>query len=775
MKKRLNIGFLIDDLDNNFSREACIGAALGAKYKDANLFIFPMKYLETFNATTENDFNYQYNTIYKFISSKNIDILYVMLGTIGTRVKTQEQLNFLDNLPDIPKIMLFTEVPGYPCVVFNNYSGLKDSIEHMIQKHHATRIGFVSGPLTNMDAKERLAIYKSILLENNIEYIENRVVYGTFESDCDSCVEELLDRNPDLEAVIFANDLMAVSGYRVFEKRGLSVGDDILVSGFDNSPAAFSLLPPLTTVESSPNMLAYKSIMEVDKFLNGEVSRKDINTFFIQRNSCGCDEFEFISLYERMGIHDFSNFTIDIDKIFEIIFEEYVNDESLNLIKERFSTLFNLIEECIESKDFGSNKKIIHHTLSTIVVMDEFKYTSMDNVINVMTAMEYLYFQRLSDPFDRFRFSELYSSLYRFMIRLVDKLFQAKRQNATSISEISNFLSDYMLNFKEDSADSYNVIFKKLKRIGFKKMYIYTFENTLKYRSKLKWIQNENIELIAYCDNDEGVVKLPENGKAKHLEYYEVINNEYLPDERVTMTLMPMFLGKELYGLSLSETDVDTIDCISPINVHLSMALKIFKLFKKQKLANEELKKDLELVKRNNEELSEISYYDALTKIYNRRGYLKESAALIRNPANFGRLGFIVSIDLDNLKFINDTFGHDDGDIAITCIADILTKITDVNSIVARIGGDEFVVCGLFDETDLKLAEKKVFEYGKHFHSFISECNRTSGKEYIIDASIGFRIFICDESTDLDKEYDEADKLMYAEKNRKKRLYGAYR
>ena len=84
MNKRLNIGFLIDDLDNYFSAQACKGAELAAKALDANLFIFPGHYLGTTDSKYQGvEFEYQYNTVFGLESIKSADILYVLMGTIA--------------------------------------------------------------------------------------------------------------------------------------------------------------------------------------------------------------------------------------------------------------------------------------------------------------------------------------------------------------------------------------------------------------------------------------------------------------------------------------------------------------------------------------------------------------------------------------------------------------------------------------------------------------------------------------------------------------------
>lgn len=97
MKKRLNIGLFIDDIDAVFTSEAVKGAELGAIAIDANLYIFPGMYLDGTDISKDHiKYEYQYNTLFQFASEKHLDVLYVMMGMIGSRVTSEERIAFLE-------------------------------------------------------------------------------------------------------------------------------------------------------------------------------------------------------------------------------------------------------------------------------------------------------------------------------------------------------------------------------------------------------------------------------------------------------------------------------------------------------------------------------------------------------------------------------------------------------------------------------------------------------------------------------------------------------
>ncbi|MCI0551969.1 MAG: diguanylate cyclase, partial [Anaerolineae bacterium] len=104
-----------------------------------------------------------------------------------------------------------------------------------------------------------------------------------------------------------------------------------------------------------------------------------------------------------------------------------------------------------------------------------------------------------------------------------------------------------------------------------------------------------------------------------------------------------------------------------------------------------------------NERLRNLSLVDGLTGLNNRRGFMILATSLLKFARRAGYASSLIYIDLDSLKYINDTFGHAGGDAALTNFARILTDTFRESDIVGRLGGDEFVVL-IVDATHSDLA-----------------------------------------------------------------------
>lgn len=161
------------------------------------------------------------------------------------------------------------------------------------------------------------------------------------------------------------------------------------------------------------------------------------------------------------------------------------------------------------------------------------------------------------------------------------------------------------------------------------------------------------------------------------------------------------------------------------------------------------------------QEFRKLSMIDDLTGLYNRRKLeqeLSKKMVLLRTgPVYF----FIVSLDMDGLKSINDTYGHLEGDVALKAYADILRENAQGKNMAFRVGGDEFT---LFLDTDDESCVKEIL--GK-VEKGIDAYNARSGKPYLLSGSMGYAEYKPeDELTNCIKR---ADINMYANKMARKK------
>lgn len=769
MSKRIKIGMLVDDIDSSFTQQACRGAELGAVSIDANLYIFPMRFLDSRDFLDDHSrFEYQYNMIYRFITEKNIDILYILMSNIGCRAEIAQQVEFLKQLPDIPIVTLYTSYDGYPSVTFNNRSGLEKVVQHMIDHHHCKKIGFVSGPLTNGDAVERLAVYKDVLESNNISYDENRVVYGNFEAACEDVVEDLLDRNPDLEAVMFASDLMAFGGYNVFKKRGMQIGKDILVTGFDNAPFSSSIIPSLTTVDASSANLAYRAVAATDKFLEDQQYSFQIDTYFVNRESCGCDSTEISSFKDEMDLTPiFDKHNLPIEKIFEYLFGEYSLGNAISDIQKDLKNFLLELFETVQNKNFEEEQiKKVKELFANVIKHPILLYTTTEKVFNMLITFKDELSAFLNDDKELLQISELFSLIFRAFSMHNSQMLEQRQEHIKSISQMVNNMTSEIFVYDGNTEEAYYSMFTQFGQLGVASAYMLSFSDIIRHYRGDEWIQPQTLQLKAYeVDGVVGVLSFEDAS----VSINDIFDNDYLPDHRVTMVLTPLYSFEEVYGVLLCEVDYRNFDCITPISIQLSSALKSLILLEKQRDIQRELESNLKRIEASNNVLNEISKSDELTGVYNRRGFIEHAVKTIKDEKNRGKYALIFYSDMDNLKMINDVYGHDNGDFALKEIANILLDTFRSSDIVSRFGGDEFV-CLAVVKVDGKGQEIK-----QRIEIITANHNAIAGKPYPIEMSTGYAEFKCGKDVDLYKLLDVADQMLYEEKQEKKKKNGSYR
>ena len=114
------------------------------------------------------------------------------------------------------------------------------------------------------------------------------------------------------------------------------------------------------------------------------------------------------------------------------------------------------------------------------------------------------------------------------------------------------------------------------------------------------------------------------------------------------------------------------------------------------------LRSDIQILSDKVLELEALAYRDPLVPLANRRGMLRDLEAMIARHQRHAIPSAVLFVDLDDLKILNDSFGHGGGDLALIHVAEKLLMGTRANDTVARLGGDEF--CVLLDHADDRLA-----------------------------------------------------------------------
>jgi len=155
-------------------------------------------------------------------------------------------------LPDRHEPVVFVKAgvsDRYSSVLVDNAAAVEDVVDHLVSIGR-TRIGHISGPANWHEARDRRQGWQRAMDKHRLEADLALCEEGDWSPQSGAvAMSALLDRVPDLDAVVAANDRMAMGAMHTLRSRGLRIPDDIAVTGFDDIEEAAWFAPPLTSVE----------------------------------------------------------------------------------------------------------------------------------------------------------------------------------------------------------------------------------------------------------------------------------------------------------------------------------------------------------------------------------------------------------------------------------------------------------------------------------------------------------------------------------------------
>lgn len=168
---------------------------------------------------------------------------------------------------------------------------------------------------------------------------------------------------------------------------------------------------------------------------------------------------------------------------------------------------------------------------------------------------------------------------------------------------------------------------------------------------------------------------------------------------------------------------------------------------------------DITRQKRNEEQLEHIAYFDSLTGLPNRTNLTNSLEIKITNSSLYGTKFALAFLDLDGFKEVNDTFGHDTGDLLLVDVAKRMRETLGTESIVARFGGDEFVLLLPIVNSTAEVEPKL-----QSLLDALAQSFKISGVSLHISASIGVTFYPQNRLVEADQLIRQADQAMYQAK-----------
>ena len=287
-RTRPTVGLFVSQLGQDYEDAIRSGVTDAVKAHDANLVCIAGRHLRS-----PHEYEAQNNILYHLINKKNVDGLVIAADILGLFADPEVLKDFCEKYHPLPRVTIGVKLEGIPNLLVDEYLGMREAITHLITVHNHRRIVFIRAPDRQFKHRERYRAYVETLTAYNIPFEPNLVLSGNLRLDSGkSAINLLLDQGQDsFDAVVAANDDMAIGAMEALQSRGLQVPDDVSVVGFDNKQIAGSIIPSLTTVRYPIYEQGRRAAKMLLTLLKGETAPRSlvIPTLGLEvRRSCGC-------------------------------------------------------------------------------------------------------------------------------------------------------------------------------------------------------------------------------------------------------------------------------------------------------------------------------------------------------------------------------------------------------------------------------------------------------------------------------------------------------
>jgi sigma-B regulation protein RsbU (phosphoserine phosphatase) len=285
-RRRPRIALIVNFLDSAYQMSLRTAIGRVAAHRGVDLIVTIGRALEH-----EDPNERALNVIYDWLRKDSVDGAIVVASAMSNFVGSAGIAQLCHALAPIRTCSIGVALAGVPSLVLDNRSAMRMLVIHLTQHHACRRIAYIGGPTHNEEARERLAGYREALESARLAFDGCLVEVGRFSmSSGREAMQQILGRTGDIDAVVAANDYMAIGAMDELVAHGLRVPDDVLVAGFDDAPVARFARRGLTTVAQPIDEMAE---LAVDMILNSMegAAVKPVSCLEVQlvlRESCGC-------------------------------------------------------------------------------------------------------------------------------------------------------------------------------------------------------------------------------------------------------------------------------------------------------------------------------------------------------------------------------------------------------------------------------------------------------------------------------------------------------
>ena len=195
----------------------------------------------------------------------------------------------------VPVISVGMPIDDIPCVRFSNDDGMRALVAHLLEVHNVKHLVFLGGPADHGDCIERLEVTRSVMKEHGLELKEEDIVYGDWGNTAPrQLIDKFVETKQFPDALVCANDVMALGAITEFTRLGYSVPEDLIITGFDCCEYGTHYYPALTSVDPNFTEIGYRCCELIYDLIDGKTVTEIplVPSLFAHAETCGCTDQE---------------------------------------------------------------------------------------------------------------------------------------------------------------------------------------------------------------------------------------------------------------------------------------------------------------------------------------------------------------------------------------------------------------------------------------------------------------------------------------------------
>ena len=286
MKHRIAI------FSNGYNGSITLKAIEGIK-RYAAIEDFDTHFYIGFAASNEKPtFNVGQFNIYQLAKFEEYDGLIVFSGILNNPALAESSCRMAKE-KGLPVVSIGMPFDGIPNVDINNEDGMRDLVEHLITEHNVRKVVYIGGTEDHVDTVERYNVVCSVMQKHGLKIEDKDVYYGNWVNETAIAITDELAKAPEglPDAIICANDIMALAVACELRDLGYDLPKDTIVTGFDHIGEGSVSYPALTTVDQDYVTIGYNACKILYDMIEG---KSDTSTTFVASKlvvgeSCGCN------------------------------------------------------------------------------------------------------------------------------------------------------------------------------------------------------------------------------------------------------------------------------------------------------------------------------------------------------------------------------------------------------------------------------------------------------------------------------------------------------